>query len=83
MHRMNTAVCYFKNKFPDLKYTTVCERRKATVAKIWKDHEVVTELEEKRLMLSEDILSLIIRAICDSGDVINIAIVIAAGLGLE
>ena len=48
MHGTSAALRYFKNKFPDLKYTTVCEWRKAIVAKTRKNHEVLTELEEKR-----------------------------------
>lgn len=48
MHGTSAALHHFINKFPDLKYTTVCEWRKAIVAKTRKDHEVVTELEEKR-----------------------------------
>ena len=91
MHGTSATLYYFKNKFPDLKYTitTVCKWRKAIVAKTWKDHEVVTELEENKrgrpAMLPEDVLSLImkyIHAIRDAGGIINTAIVIAAGLGI-
>jgi len=48
MHGTSAVLCHFNNKFPDLKYTTVCKWRKVIVAKTWKDHKVVTELEEKR-----------------------------------
>ena len=48
MHGISAALRHFNNKFPDLKYTTVCEWRKVIVAKNRKDHEMVTKLEEKR-----------------------------------
>ena len=89
MHRTSAALSHFKSKFPDLKYTTVCEWRKAIVAKTRKDHKVVTELEEQKRgrpgMLPEDVLTNVmkyIRAISDAGGIINTAIVIAAGLGI-
>ena len=53
MHGTSASLYYFKNKFPDLKYTTVCEWRKAIVAKTRKNHEVVTELEEKERKASD------------------------------
>ena len=87
IHGTSATLCHFKNKFPDLKYTTLCEWRKAIIVKTRKDHEVVTELEDKKrgrsAMLPEDVLSLImkyIHAIRDAGGVINTAIVMAAGL---
>ena len=89
MHGTSAALRHFKTKFPDLKYTTVCEWRKAIVAKTRKDHEAVTELAEQKRgrpgILPEDILTHImkyIRAIRDAGGIINTAIVIAAGLGI-
>ena len=89
IHGTSAALCHFKNKFPDLKYTTLCEWRKAIIVKTQKDNEVVTESEEKKRgrpeMLPEDVLSLImkyIRAIRDAGGIINTAIVMAAGLGI-
>ena len=33
MHGTSAALCHFKSKFSDLKYTTVCEWRKVIVAK--------------------------------------------------
>ena len=47
MHRMSATLCHFKNKFPDLKYMTVCEWRKVIIVAVRKNHEVVTELGEK------------------------------------
>ena len=44
MHGMNAALRHFK-KFPDLKYMTVYEWRKAIIVT---NHKMVTELEEKR-----------------------------------
>ena len=89
MHGTSAALRHFKSKFPDLKYTTICEWRKAIVAKTRKDHEVVTELEERKRgrpgMLPEDVLTHVmkyIRAIRDAGGIINTAIMIAAGLGI-
>ena len=65
IHGTSAALRHFKNKFPDLKYTTLCEWRKAIIVKTRKDHEVVTELEDKKrgrpLMLPEDVLSLIMK----------------------
>ena len=89
MHGTSAALRHFKSKFPDLKYTTICEWRKAIVAKTRKDHKVVTELEERKRgrpgMLPEDVLTHVmkyIRAIRNAGGIINTAIVIAAGLGI-
>ena len=45
MHGISAVLCHSKNKFPDSKYTTVCEWRKVITQK---DHKVVTELEENR-----------------------------------
>ena len=89
LHGTSAALRHFKSKFPDLKYTTVCEWRKAIVAKTRKDHKVVTELEEQKRerprMLPEDVLTHVmkyVRAIHNAGGIINTAIVIAAGLGI-
>ena len=48
MHGTSAVLRHFKIKFPDLKYTTVCEWRKVIVDKTRKDHEMGTELEGKR-----------------------------------
>ena len=76
---------HFENKFPDLKYTTVCEWRKAIIVTAQKDHKQIIELEEKREKATWNLISFImqyIRAIHDAGGIINMAIVIAAALGI-
>jgi len=85
----SAAVRHFQSKFPNLKYTTVCEWKNAVTAEIHKSDEPVTTLEEKKRgrpsMLPEDIsshLAKYIHAIHDAGVIINTAIVIAAGLGI-
>ena len=88
MHRMSAALHHFKNKFPDLKYMTVCEWRKVIIVTAQKDHKGITELQEKKgrpVMLPENLISFImkyIRDICNAGGIINTAIVIAAALGI-
>ena len=42
MHGISAVLCHSKNKFPDSKYTTVCEWRKVIILQLRK----ITELEE-------------------------------------
>ena len=44
----SAALCHFIKEFPDLKYTTVCNWRKAVSTQQKKQHESVTELHGKK-----------------------------------
>jgi len=83
------ALRHFKTQYPELKYTTICEWKKAIADEESKTQQPVTELKSKKRgrpsMLPDEITTLImkyINAIREAGGIINTAIVIAAGLGI-
>ena len=89
MHGPTAALRHFKTQYPDLKYTTVCEWKKAIDAEQKKTQRPVMELKSKKRgrpsTLPDEITTIIMRyisAIRDAGGIINTAIVIAAGLGI-
>ena len=85
----SAALRHFIKEFPDLKYTTVCNWRKAVSTQQKKQHESVTELHGKKRgrppTFPEEVTSCImkyIRAVREAGGVINTAIVIGAASGI-
>ena len=73
----------------ELKYTTVCDWRKAISAQQQKEHESVTELHGKKRgrppTLPDEVVTYVmkyIHAVRDAGGVINTAIVIGATSGI-
>jgi len=89
MHGTTAALRHFKTQHPELKYTTICECKKAIADEESRTQQPVTELKSKKRgrpsMLPDEITTLImkyINAIREAGGIINTAIVIAAGLGI-
>ena len=89
MHGMSAVLHHFKNKFPYLKYMTVCEWRKAiTVSYSSERSQSGHRIRRKRRKASsvpENLISFIMKYICaihNVGDIINTAIAIAAALGI-
>ena len=89
MHGTTAALRHFKDQYSKLKYTTICEWKRAIAAEEIKSQQPVTELKSKKRgrpsMLPDNITTLLmkyIHAIRDAGGIINTAIVIAAGLGI-
>ena len=80
--------------YPDLKWSTVNDWKKAVIAKIKRNYQTgqvdpITELESKKrerpAMWSDELykdLQLYIKAIRTSGEVVNTAILIAAATGM-
>ena len=90
-HGSTAALNHFIAEFPGLKYTTICEWRKAIIDMSGKDpeHKPITELPDQKRgrpsTLPDEILSILkkyIYAVRDAGGIINASIVIAAGLGI-
>jgi len=80
---------HYVGKFPGLKYTTVCDWRKAISTQQQKEHESVTELHGKKRgrppTLPDEVVTYMmkyIHAVRDTGGVINTAIVISAMSGI-
>ena len=89
MHGTTAALRHFKDQYSELKYTTICEWKRAIAAEEIKSQQPVTELKSKKRgrpsILPDNITTLLmkyIHAIRDAGGIINTAIVIAAGLGI-
>ena len=89
MHGATAALRHFKDRYSELKYTTICEWKKAIAAEEKKSQQPVTELKSKKRgrpsLLPDKITTLLmkyIHAIRDAGGIINTAIVITAGLGI-
>ena len=89
MHGATAALRHFKDRYSELKYTTICEWKKVIAAEEKKSQQPVTELKSKKRgrpsLLPDKITTLLmkyIHAIRDAGGIINTAIVIAAGLGI-
>lgn len=96
MHGTAATIRHFKDRFPQLKWTTVNNWKKATcmvvatkkAAKSGKPVQIDT-LEEKKggrpSILSEDVTSDIkryITSLCDAGGVVNTRIALAAATGI-
>ena len=89
MHGGTASLRHFKDRYSELKYTTICEWKKAIATEEKKSQQPVTELKSKKRgrpsMLPDKITTLLmkyIHTIRDAGGIINTAIVIAAGLGI-
>jgi len=89
MHGLTAALHHFKTQYPDLKYTTVCEWKKAIDDEQKKTQQPVMKLKSKKRgrpsTLPDKITANImcyISAIRDIGGIKNTAIVIAAGFGI-
>ena len=89
MHGATASLRHFKDRYSELKYTTICEWKKAIATEEKKIQQPVTELKSKKRgrpsMLPDKITTLLmkyIHTIRDAGGIINTAIVIAAGLGI-
>ena len=89
VHGTTAALRHFKTRYPELKYTTICDWRKAVADEEKKTKQPVTKLTSKKRgrpsMLPDEITVVIVKyinAIRDAGGIINTAIVIAAGLGI-
>ena len=95
LHGTSAALRHFKKEFPELKWSTANDWKNAVInqkkigASREKEPAEVTELESKNRgrpsTLPEDITKDLIeyvRAIRESGGVVNTAIVIAAGMGM-
>ena len=48
IHGVTAALHRFKNRYPELKYTTICEWKKAIAAEEKKSQQPVTELKSKK-----------------------------------
>ena len=85
----SAALRRYAGEFPDLKYTTICEWRKAISSQQKKEHESVTELHGKKRgrppTFPEEIITCVMKYICavrEAGGVVNTAIVTGTASGI-
>ena len=86
---MSAALRHYVGKFPDLKYTTICEWKKVISSQQKKESKSVTELNSKKRgrppMFPEEVTTCVMKyifAVRDAGGVVNTAIVFAAASGI-
>jgi len=85
----SAALRHYAGEFPDLKYTTVCEWRKAISSQQKKEHKSVTELHGKKRgwppVFPEEVTTCVmkyIHAVHEAGGVVNTAIVTGVVSGI-